>query len=159
MAVLAGDCVTSSGTRILADLGQREASAAAIASEQMCTGMVIEAADQYVASRSEQAYLDAIDGKTAALLSFACRVGAMQADCSDEQVEALAAFGRNFGLAYQLWDDILDVTSSAEEMGKPVNTDLFEGIFTLPVIRRCPRPKPGPPVEPTNDAGGRRTRP
>jgi hypothetical protein len=115
------------------------ASMAAIASEQMCTGMVIEAADQYVASRSEQAYLDAIDGKTAALLSFACRVGAMQADCSDEQVEALAAFGRNFGLAYQLWDDILDVTSSAEEMGKPVNTDLFEGIFTLPVIRAAAR--------------------
>ncbi|MFI9533795.1 polyprenyl synthetase family protein [Nocardia fusca] len=139
MAVLAGDCVTSSGTRMLADLGQREASAAAIASEQMCTGMVIEAADQHVASRSEQAYLDAIDGKTAALLSFACRVGAMQADCSDEQVEALAAFGRNFGLAYQLWDDILDVTSSAEEMGKPVNTDLFEGIFTLPVIRAAGR--------------------
>ncbi|MEV6324259.1 polyprenyl synthetase family protein [Nocardia sp. NPDC051787] len=139
MAVLAGDCVTSSGTQMLVELGYREVSAGAIASAQMCAGMVLEAADEYVASRSEQSYLDAIDGKTAVLLSFACRVGAMQAGCSDEHVEVLAEFGRYFGLAYQLWDDILDVTSTAEEMGKPVNQDLFEGIYTLPVIRAAAR--------------------
>ncbi|MEU4345255.1 polyprenyl synthetase family protein [Nocardia sp. NPDC023852] len=139
MAVLAGDAVTSSSTRMLADLGQREVSAAAIVSEQMCAGMVIEAADQYVASRSEQAYLDSIDGKTAALLSLACRVGAMQASRSEDQEEALALFGRQFGLAYQLYDDILDLTSTAEEMGKPVNADLPEGIYTLPVIRAAAR--------------------
>lgn len=139
MAVLGGDCVTTSGTRMLAELGQREVLAAAITSEQMCAGMVIEAADEYVASRSEQAYLESIGGKTAALLSLACRVGAMQADCSDEHEEALAEFGRYFGLAYQLRDDILDLTSTAEEMGKPVNTDLFEGIYTLPVIRAAAR--------------------
>lgn len=139
MAVLVEDCVTSSGTRMLVELGHREVAAAVIASEQMCAGMVLEAADEYVASRSEQSYLDSIGGKTAALLSLACRVGAMQADCSDEQVEALAEFGRYFGLAYQLWDDILDATSTAEEMGKPVNTDMFEGIYTLPVIRAAAR--------------------
>ncbi|MEV6337649.1 polyprenyl synthetase family protein [Nocardia vinacea] len=139
MAVLAGDCVTTSGTRMLIELGHREVSAGAIASEQMCAGMVLEAADQYVASRSEQSYLESIGGKTAALLSLACRVGAMQADCSDAQEQALAEFGRCFGLAYQLWDDILDVTSTAEEMGKPVNTDLFEGIYTFPVIRAAAR--------------------
>ncbi|MEU4345787.1 polyprenyl synthetase family protein [Nocardia sp. NPDC023852] len=135
MAVLGGDSVTFSGMRMLAELGQREVLAATIAGEQMCAGMVIEAADQYVASRSEQAYLDTIDGKTAAVLSLACRVGAMQAGCSDEQEEALALFGRQFGLAYQLYDDILDLTSTAEELGKPVNADLPEGIYTLPVIR------------------------
>ncbi len=139
MAVLAGDCVTTSGTRMLLELGQREVRAATIASEQMCAGMVIEAADQRVASRTEQSYLESIGGKTAALLSLACQLGAMQAGCSDEQVEALAEFGRYFGLAYQLWDDVLDVTSTAEEMGKPVNQDLFEGIYTLPVIRAAAR--------------------
>ncbi|WP_327101251.1 polyprenyl synthetase family protein [Nocardia vinacea] len=139
LAVLAGDCVTTSGTRMLVELGHREVSAGAIASEQMCAGMVIEAADEYVATRSEQSYLDAIDGKTAALLSFACRVGAMQAGRPEDVEEALAEFGRQFGLAYQLYDDILDLTSTAEEMGKPVNTDLFEGIYTLPVIRAAAR--------------------
>ncbi|WP_406275643.1 polyprenyl synthetase family protein [Nocardia sp. NBC_00881] len=139
MAVLGGDSVTASGGRMLIELGQREGLAGSIASAQMCAGMVIEAADQYVASRSEQAYLDAIDGKTAALLSLACRVGAMQAGRSEEQEEALALFGRHFGLAYQLYDDILDLTSTAEEMGKPVNADLPEGIYTLPVIRAAAR--------------------
>ncbi|WP_433716254.1 polyprenyl synthetase family protein [Nocardia sp. CA-084685] len=139
MAVLGGDSVTFSGMRMLAELGGREVLAATIAGEQMCAGMVLEAADLYVASRSEQSYLDAIDGKTAAVLSLACRVGAMQADRSEDEEEALALFGRHFGLAYQLYDDILDLTSTAEEMGKPVNADLSEGIYTLPVIRAAAR--------------------
>ncbi|MGO4616170.1 polyprenyl synthetase family protein [Nocardia sp. 2YAB30] len=139
MAVLGGDSVILTSVRMLAELGPREVLAGAIAGERMCAGMVIEAADQYVTSRSEQSYLDAIDGKTAAVLSLACRVGAMQAGCSEEQEEALALFGRHFGLAYQLYDDILDLTSTTDEMGKPVNADLPEGIYTLPVIRAAAR--------------------
>ncbi|WP_327101254.1 polyprenyl synthetase family protein [Nocardia vinacea] len=139
MAVLGGDSVMLASVRMLAELGRREVLAGAIAGEQMCAGMVIEAADLYVASRSEQSYLDAIDGKTAAVLSLACRVGAVQAGCQEAAEEALALFGRYFGLAYQLCDDILDLTSTAEEMGKPVNADLPEGIYTLPVIRAAAR--------------------
>ncbi|WP_327115045.1 polyprenyl synthetase family protein [Nocardia sp. NBC_01730] len=139
MAVLGGDAVTTEGMRILIELGQCEGLAGTTAGAQMCAGMVIEAADLYVASRSEQSYLDAIDGKTAALLSLACRVGAMQAGRPEGEEEAVALFGRYFGLAYQLYDDILDLTSTAEEMGKPVNADLREGIYTLPVIRAAAR--------------------
>jgi heptaprenyl diphosphate synthase len=139
MAVLSGDSVMLASVRMLAELGRREVLAGSIAGEQMCAGMVIEAADLYVASRSEQSYLDAIDGKTAAVLSLACRVGAMQAGRSEEEEEALAGFGRRFGLAYQLYDDILDLTSTADEMGKPVNADLPEGVYTLPVIRAASR--------------------
>ncbi|WP_218020203.1 polyprenyl synthetase family protein [Nocardia anaemiae] len=139
LAVLGGDSALFAGMRMLAELGGREALAGASTGEQMCAGMVIEAADQYVASRSEQSYLDASDGKTAALLSLACRVGAIAVGRPDDQVEALARFGRYLGLAYQLRDDILDLTSTAEEMGKPVNTDLPEGIYTLPVIRAAAR--------------------
>ncbi|WP_433716003.1 polyprenyl synthetase family protein [Nocardia sp. CA-084685] len=139
MAVLGGDSVMLTSVRMLAELGRREVHAGAIAGEQMCAGMVIEAADLYVTSRSEQSYLDAIDGKTAAVLSLACRVGAMQAGRPEDEEEALAQFGRYFGLAYQLCDDILDLTSTAEEMGKPVNADLSEGIYTLPVIRAAAR--------------------
>ncbi|MBU3065449.1 polyprenyl synthetase family protein [Nocardia sp. NEAU-G5] len=139
MAVLGGDSVILTSVRMLAELGPREVLAGALAGEQMCAGMVIEAADQYVASRSERSYLDSIDGKTAAVLSLACRVGAMQAGRSEDEEEALALFGRHFGLAYQLYDDILDLTSTAEETGKPVNADLPEGIYTLPVIRAAAR--------------------
>ncbi|MGK8524989.1 polyprenyl synthetase family protein [Nocardia asteroides] len=139
MAVLGGDSLMLTSVRMLAELGQREVLAGAIAGEQMCAGMVMEAADLYTASRGEQSYLDAIDGKTAAVLSLACRVGAMQADRTEQREEALSLFGRYFGLAYQLYDDILDLTSTAEEMGKPVNADLPEGIYTLPVIRAAAR--------------------
>ena len=139
MAVLGGDSVMLASVRMLAELGRREVLAGAVAGEQMCAGMVIEAADLYVVTRSEQSYLDAIDGKTAAVLSLACRVGAMQAGRPEDDEEALALFGRHFGLAYQLYDDILDLTSTAEEMGKPVNADLPAGIYTLPVIRAAAR--------------------
>ncbi|MEW2624325.1 polyprenyl synthetase family protein [Streptomyces sp. NPDC048106] len=139
LAVLGGDCVMLTSLRMMAELGRREVLAAAKAGEQMCASMVIEAADRYVAFRSEQSYLDTIDGKTAALLSLACRVGAMQAGRGEEQEELLAGFGRQLGLAYQLCDDILDLTSTPEELGKPVNTDLIEGVYTLPVIRAAAR--------------------
>ncbi|WP_216898816.1 polyprenyl synthetase family protein [Nocardia alni] len=139
LAVLGGDSVTFAGARILAELGQREVLAAMTVGEQMCEGMMIEAADLYGASRTEQSYLDGIDGKTAALLSLACRVGAMQTGRDEADEQALAMFGRQFGMAYQLFDDILDLTSTAAEMGKPVNSDLPEGIYTLPVIRAAAR--------------------
>lgn len=143
LAILAGDCVMLTGLNMLAQLGQREVTEGTMANERMCAGMVMEAADLYSASRSEQAYLDAIGGKTAHLFALACRLGAMQADRADgrqeSREEALAGFGWQFGYAYQLRDDILDLTSTAEELGKPVNTDLSEGVYTLPVIRAASR--------------------
>ncbi|MEU3186820.1 polyprenyl synthetase family protein [Streptomyces sp. NPDC006923] len=139
LAVLAGDCVTAAGLRMMAELGGREALAGTSTCELMCMAMVTETADRYMASRSEQSYLDSIDGKTAGLMSLACRVGAMQSGRGPEQEEALAGFGRYIGLAYQLRDDILDLTSTAEEMGKPVNADLSQGIYSLPVIRAAAR--------------------
>ncbi|MCX3291370.1 polyprenyl synthetase family protein [Streptomyces sp. NEAU-H22] len=143
LAILAGDCVMLTGLNMLAQLGQREVIAGTMANERMCAGMVMEAADLHSASRSEQAYFDAIDGKTAQLFALACRVGAMQAvrdgGRQEDREEALAGFGRQFGHAYQLRDDILDLTSTAEELGKPVNTDLSEGVYTLPVIRAASR--------------------
>jgi heptaprenyl diphosphate synthase len=143
LAILAGDCVMLTGLSMLAQLGQREVIAGTQANERMCAGMVMEAADLYTASRSEQAYLDAIGGKTAHLFALACRLGAMQANGNggreDGREEALAGFGWQFGHAYQLRDDILDLTSTAAELGKPVNTDLSEGVYTLPVIRAVSR--------------------
>lgn len=151
LAILAGDCVMLTGLTMLAQLGQREVIAGTTASERMCAGMVMEAADLYTASRSEQAYLDAIGGKTAHLFALACRLGAMQANGvggrhdgreesrEESREEALAGFGWQFGHAYQLRDDILDLTSTVEELGKPVNTDLSEGVYTLPVIRAASR--------------------
>lgn len=79
-----------------------------------------------------EAYLRIITGKTAALLSCACEVGALFAGASPEHVSAAAEFGLRIGIAFQLVDDALDIAPEAE-IGKPTGGDLREGKFTMPL--------------------------
>ena len=72
--------------------------------------------------------------KTACLFSGCARLGAVLGQLEDEQEQALAEYGRNAGLAFQLVDDLLDFTASAQQLGKPVLSDLKEGKVTLPLI-------------------------
>src|SRR5499425_1714340 len=72
--------------------------------------------------------------KTACLFSGCARLGAVLGRLDDEEEQALAEYGRNAGLAFQLVDDLLDFTASAEQLGKPVLSDLKEGKVTLPLI-------------------------
>ena len=75
-----------------------------------------------------------IRGKTAALMRCSATVGAQAAGMSLMEVDALAAFGEGFGMAFQIVDDVLDVVASSEKLGKPAGNDIGEGVFTLPVI-------------------------
>ena len=72
--------------------------------------------------------------KTACLFSGCTRLGAVLGRLEEEEQEALAEYGRNAGLAFQLVDDLLDFTASAQQLGKPVLSDLKEGKVTLPLI-------------------------
>jgi octaprenyl-diphosphate synthase len=72
--------------------------------------------------------------KTACLFSGCARLGAVLGRLEDEEEHALAEYGRNAGLAFQLVDDLLDFTASAQQLGKPVLSDLKEGKVTLPLI-------------------------
>ena len=72
--------------------------------------------------------------KTACLFSGCARLGAVLGKQPKDMEEAMAAYGRNAGLAFQLVDDLLDFTASPEELGKPVLSDLKEGKVTLPLI-------------------------
>ncbi|HIX20038.1 MAG TPA: polyprenyl synthetase family protein [Candidatus Akkermansia intestinigallinarum] len=74
------------------------------------------------------------NGKTAALIVASLRLGGMAAACTQEQLEALTAFGRNMGLAFQIIDDILDITSSPEVLGKSIGKDAREQKATYPAI-------------------------
>ncbi|MFB3917326.1 MAG: polyprenyl synthetase family protein [Terriglobales bacterium] len=79
-------------------------------------------------------YLDLIFRKTACLFSVCMRLGGILADASPEEEENLAAYGRNLGMAFQIVDDVLDLTASEEVLGKPVASDLREGKVTMAVI-------------------------
>ncbi|MGI9538942.1 MAG: polyprenyl synthetase family protein [Miltoncostaeaceae bacterium] len=91
---------------------------------------------------AERDYLDRCRRKTAALFSCACRLGALVEGSSDEAAQRLAAFGQNVGMAFQIFDDILDLAGAPEVTGKRRGTDLMDGTVTLPVILAL-REEPG----------------
>ena len=134
-AILAGDYLLAKASEIAASLGTEVAGLLAGTIAKLCEGQVLELQAAFDTHRTEQAYLASIDGKTASLLATACRIGGIVADLPREQIDALTVFGRSFGMAFQIVDDLLDVTSTDEELGKPAGHDLVEGTYTLPVIR------------------------
>jgi len=84
-------------------------------------------------------HFDLIHRKTAFLFSVCMRMGAIVAGASEEEEEKLASYGRNVGLAFQIVDDVLDLTATAAVLGKPVGSDLREGKVTLAVIHALER--------------------
>jgi geranylgeranyl pyrophosphate synthase len=83
---------------------------------------------------SRERYFSTITGKTASLFVLACQGTAQLVGMNGAQVEGLRTYGRNLGLAFQVVDDILDFTSTEQELGKPVGSDLRQGTITLPFI-------------------------
>jgi len=139
-AILAGDYLLARASEIAADLGTEVAGLLAATIAALCEGQVREVRHAFDVDRSEEAYLASISGKTASLLATAARIGAIVADHSRDVVEAVTDFGHNYGMAFQVVDDLLDVTATDEELGKPSGNDLVEGTYTLPVIRALAGP-------------------
>jgi len=102
--------------------------------ERMCAGEIGQAICRYKAKATIADYLNNIKGKTVELFKCACRIGAMEAGCSEDVTAKLEGFGENLGLMFQLRDDLLDFTSTKAEMGKATHMDFREGIYTLPVL-------------------------
>jgi octaprenyl-diphosphate synthase len=101
---------------------------------KMIEGELIQADRNGRVDVSEDEYLDLIRRKTAFLFSGCCRVGAMLSGQEAAGVEDLAAYGLHLGMAFQIIDDVLDLTGTAEQLGKPVASDLRDGKVTLPLI-------------------------
>lgn len=101
--------------------------------QQMCQSQVAEMAEAGP-SLSESRYLEIIAGKTASLMGLCCWMGAQCRSSSAEVLEALQRFGTNFGMAFQIADDIHDLIGSQQASGKPVNHDLRQRKVTLPLI-------------------------
>jgi octaprenyl-diphosphate synthase len=88
---------------------------------------------------SEAEYYDLIYRKTACLFNVSMRLGAVLAGASEEVEEQLGEFGRSLGIAFQIIDDVLDLTASEDVLGKPVASDLREGKATLAVVHAYER--------------------
>lgn len=83
---------------------------------------------------TEEQYIEVVRAKTAVLLSAACQCGGILGSVPKEQEQALADFGMDLGIAFQLMDDLLDYTASESDFGKSIGHDLEEGKLTLPLI-------------------------
>jgi octaprenyl-diphosphate synthase len=104
------------------------------ASAVIAEGEVNQLTAQRQVGLGEERYLNIISSKTAALFAAACRIAAVVAEREESVEEALDAYGRNLGIAFQLVDDAIDYASDAETMGKGVGDDFRDGKMTLPVI-------------------------
>ena len=134
-AILAGDFLLSRASEIAASLGTEVAGLLARTIGWLCEGQIEELRHTYDVTRSEASYLASIHGKTASLYGTAGRVGGIAAGHDRPLVDALTEYGNSYGMVFQIVDDILDITATDEQLGKPAGHDIVEGVYTLPVLR------------------------
>jgi octaprenyl-diphosphate synthase len=101
---------------------------------RMAEGMVLELVQTRNLEVTEDIYQEILINKTAILISAACQTGAIWGKGGAGEQEALAEYGLELGLAFQIVDDLLDYTATQDEFGKPVGNDFKEGKITLPLI-------------------------
>jgi len=139
-AILAGDYLLAVGNRLAADVSATTAEICARAVADMCVGQAQELAGRYAHDTTMRDYLAAIGGKTGALMRASCELGGRCAGMRREHVAALAKFGAAFGIVFQLVDDVLDAISNEELLGKPVEQDIPNGVYTACVLAALQQP-------------------
>lgn len=142
-AVILGDYLIA-GAFLLCSKMQDQARAVLIGkvSMEMCSGELLQLSRREDFSLDESTYFKIIDGKTAALVGAACRLGGMCVDADEETCDTLDAFGRSVGVAFQIQDDLIDLTKPTQTSGKSTGRDLSTGKTTLPLIHHLAAASP-----------------
>lgn len=133
-ALIVGDYLLARAGLLAAGVSGDVALALSQAIADLCIGQSAEVTTLYDVDRDIDDYLRSIEGKTAALFRAACEIGALTVRAEPVVVRALADFGTAFGMAFQIVDDVLDLVSTAEALGKPVGNDIREGVYSLPLL-------------------------
>jgi len=144
VAIVAGDYLLARSAAIAASLGTEIAGLLAETLARLCQGQVSEVRSAFQTTRSHEDYTTAIAGKTAALMSTSCRIGALTGGLAPAEVDALTEYGHCFGMVFQIRDDILDITATDGQLKKPAGQDLAEGVYTLPALIALDDPDAGP---------------
>jgi len=144
ITVLVGDYLLARALSISAATGRlRVIQILAKLTENMSQGEVHQLMRKGDISLTEDEYMEIIRHKTAVLFEAACRVSAIIADAPRQKEKALAEYGYNLGIAFQMADDLFDYTLQTSAFGKEVGADLREGKLTLPVIFALKQAKSG----------------
>lgn len=135
-SVLVGDFLFAKSFQLMSeDNDIRIIQAVSNATKNLAEGEVLQLANTCDLDTTEDIYMDTIYRKTGALMEACLRIGAILGGVDKEKEEALAEYGRNIGIAFQMVDDVLDYVGEEKEWGKPLGADLSEGKITLPLIR------------------------
>lgn len=135
ITVLLGDFLYIQSVALAAEQGDlRFVRALCDVSLRLTEGMLLEASRGGILGLSREEYLEILRLKTACLFDACGRMGAMTADAPPHLEDALGAYGQHLGMAFQVADDMLDVSATQTQIGKPVLNDLKEGHLTLPIL-------------------------
>lgn len=135
MAVLLGDYVFAASATFVCDTGNiRVVRRFAETIMELARGELTERVSKHDWSQTSRDYEQRIYDKTASLICTAAESGGVLSGAPEEESQALRSFGYNVGMAFQIVDDVLDFTSTEEELGKPVGSDLLQGTLTLPAL-------------------------
>jgi heptaprenyl diphosphate synthase len=133
-AILVGDLLFGKASELVAGLGPEAVKIQAQTFVRLCSGQIRDARPVPEGVDPIDYYLGVLADKTGVLIATAARYGAMFSGCPPETVDIMAQYGERLGVAFQLADDLLDITSTSQESGKAPGADLREGVATLPVL-------------------------
>jgi octaprenyl-diphosphate synthase len=143
ISVLLGDCLFAHALALAASyptpyICRRIAEATNL----VCSGEILQTQRRFDLKLKEADYLKMIEMKTGALFAVSCELGAFLGGASEEEAKRFYEFGRLLGLAYQIYDDCLDLVGAEKQIGKSLGTDLRKGKLTLPLIFLLQNAKP-----------------
>jgi octaprenyl-diphosphate synthase len=135
VSVLMGDYLFAKAFKIMMETkSQSLLSAISGATERVSVGELLQVQECFNYDLDEKSYLSIIQEKTASLFSVACEAGAILCSLKDDHRKEFKTYGENFGIAFQIRDDLLDLIGEKERTGKEPGNDLKEGKITLPLI-------------------------
>jgi geranylgeranyl pyrophosphate synthase len=133
-AIIVGDYLLAEAGKMAVTISVPAATCIGSAITQLCSGQGQESGDNFNIGRSIDSCFRAISGKTAALFSASLQLGGLMSSLDITLQTELCEFGKNFGIAFQLIDDLLDFISSKRLLGKSIGNDVAEGVYSYPLL-------------------------
>lgn len=142
-AILSGDAMFALAYKLLSQTNSKRIgeifNSFAQSAIEVCEGQALDLELETSSEVSIGDYIKMISKKTASLIKNSAKIGALIADGSDEQIQALENYGFNLGIAFQLMDDLLDVVADSEEFGKSIGGDIINGKRTFLLLKAMER--------------------
>lgn len=137
VATAAGDFLFATAFVLLSGLRSGGIEAVRIMAEAaniLSLGQIRQMEMAHRTDQNMEDYLQMIWSKTAILFAASCRLGGLISGVGEEEIDSLGRYGDNLGMAFQIYDDVLDITGTEESLGKPVGIDLRDGTVTMPIL-------------------------